>query len=577
VITPDGTETPGPPPRRRRPAVLVGVAALIVFTGLVLIGTLSSPNPAAVEETTTTTTTVEDVEAPIDTENFTLSQIATGDPLDWELSMAIDDDHPVGLLDHEGAIYLFATDGLDLQMFNGSGLRAWRSSDGVSWDPLGQVIPAEHQITGVFSTGQGLVALEPGEIGEGFTVWRSNDGATWTSEAVASDVGDADHLFYPQTAGGTEETLVVAGNPHGQAFDLVTRKLEERFPDVDPDIYHMTWQIQEDTIEVSLRVFAGLLLADVDLAELDLEDEERRLVEAMVRNETRESTLWTMTDTGWHQSEIPEFDLIQRIASTPGEDVIASGFGSQGAAAWTSRDGVHWETIEEPFPPPLQVDHWGETMVSTTYLGGEAAVITYSPEGDWANMGLDDYFPTHVQWNMGALGAGPNAVAAVVNGWGGRRPADPPAEPPTITRGGASLTLDFQMNQYVVELGGSTHEWRMGEETPAGIETDLDAGTVLFHDPDSGDFLASFDIDEIHRAFVSYHSEETQGPDHSAVVLTTDGDDWTIQDLAPLGVGTAFRFLELSATHVVAVRVADDSLRLSTPESGFEVWSAEIP
>ncbi|MFP4074665.1 MAG: hypothetical protein ACLFVZ_11575, partial [Actinomycetota bacterium] len=66
MITPDGTSSEKP---KRTPgrAVLLGVAALVVFAGLVILGNLTTPDPAAVEDSTTST--ADDLDPPVD--NFT--------------------------------------------------------------------------------------------------------------------------------------------------------------------------------------------------------------------------------------------------------------------------------------------------------------------------------------------------------------------------------------------------------------------------------------------------------------------------------------------------------------------------
>lgn len=569
MITPEGSGG-GEPQRKTGRAGIIGIAALVVFAGLVLVGVLSSPEPAAVEETTTTV--VEDT--PTSTvENFSVSQIATGTPFEWGLSMAIDDGYPLGLVDHGGAIYLFATDDLEPYSRTASGIRAWRTIDGASWDLLGRVMPEDRQITGISSTGQGLVALEPDDVGGGFTVWRSDNATDWTPEAVGDDQRGG-IPFYPQIAGGSEDVLVVSGNSHTRALALVTGKLKERYPALAPNSYLMTWDIQEETIAIALQTFARLQLGVVDLDDLGLTEDEHAMVDRLVRDESRETTLWVRTDSGWSQDEIAEFDLVQEIATTTGGDILALGFGATGPEAWSTSDGSNWEAIEAAIPAPSQIDEWGDTMAGPTSIPGEGWFVAFSETGDWEAIGPQEHFPTHVTWIIGAFGAGSGGgIAAVVNGWERRREMLE-VEPATLTRDGATLTVNFQMSEYVVEVDGSSNTWSMTDENPEGVEADLDTGMVSFHHPDSGEHLASFDIDDINHAFFS---QMTPSGRHRALVFTPDGEEWTIQDLAPITVDTHIPFLEISRSHVMAVRVAGENLPFGAPTPGFEVWSAAIP
>lgn len=578
MITPEGAGTRTDRPQRSRLALL-GVAALIVFAGLIAVGSLTSPDPEAAPESATTTaeidstTTTADIEPPVDTDGWTVDQIATGESPEWGLSMAIDDLYPMGLFDHEGSIYLFAAEDLDLRTSIGSGLRAWRSDDGVSWEPLGQVISTEHPVSVVASTAQGLVALGSGALGEAFTLWKSDDGVGWKAEEVPTD-GAA---FHPQAATGTQELLVVSGNPGMWIHDLIQRSLAAKYSNLEPGSYHWTWDVADDTVTITLRSFAGFRLGVVNVDNLGFTEDQKAMVNRWYGEGEHGSEMWMRTASGWSSpEEVPEFNQILTMAATNDGEIIATGFGPNGATTWTTRDGYEWST-PSPAPRPFEIDNWGDAMVGSHPQ--ITSVMVTDDNGNWESIGPADVFPRHVDWGITGLGAGPDGIAAAMDGWGGllgdesRRVTNPPR----VTENNSTLTFDYRTDNYVLDVNGGRHTYWMQAQSQDEIETDLSEGTISFHDPDTGEHLARFQLDAIHREYADYVEENYLGPDHQALIVTPDGANWTIQDLSALGTDSQTRYLEVTGSHLVAVRADGSTLASPTQGPGFEVWSGELP
>lgn len=578
MILPDGSGADTGRPGASR-AGLFAAAGLVVVAGFVLMGILSPAQPVAVEETTTTSTSIADLEPPFDTETFAVSQIARGEPFAWQPVMILDDSYPMALFDHEGWIYLFSTERPNFSGYERGGLRGWRSGDGESWEPLGQVIPERHRISQIVSTPRGLVALEQTDE-PGFAVWRSAFGFDWTVEEVSVEGLGPSETVAPQTVGGSESVLVVAGNRYVD----VQRRIREGFGSLgagDDVGFPYGWTVDTRGEEVEFQLYGplGLSLAVLTPEDIDLTEAE---VEALVdewngRNASAE--VWTRIGEGpWRETEIPGASYVEAIVTTPHGELIAVGYGSSGPANWSSDDGLNWERADR-IPRPYGVDNWRGTLVGPSE-GGRTSVLISGENGDWEEIGPHEHFPTEFSWHIGPVGAGPGGIAALVTSWD-RYTFEPeePLEPVTLRNGDATLTIDFQSGSYsVVTSDGSTHTWQMhGVSTPEGITVDLASPVIEFHDPDTGELLATFTIEELTEAETSYWGGHHQPAAHRAVVFTSDGEEWSIQDGAVLGNDLEIMHIEVSETHVVAAGINPAGLYDPSLSPGFGLWSAPIP
>lgn len=199
MVLPDGTKSDQNRPGRSR-ALLFAVAALAIVAGFVALGSLSPSEQVAVD-TTTTTTTIPEVEAPIDLENFSVSQIATGPPLEWERMTGSTRGYPITVTEHEGTFHLFASaraptappglNWLGSSDQGPAGLVTWRSENGENWERMGEtVIDTEYQPQVRFSDVVGHHALLYTRDG---TEWEIRDARQITgdeSAVVLIEVGE---------------------------------------------------------------------------------------------------------------------------------------------------------------------------------------------------------------------------------------------------------------------------------------------------------------------------------------------------------------------------------------------------
>jgi hypothetical protein len=568
--------------RRRRRGGTGGIAIAlmaIVIGGLTLVS-LTSPDPEAVAPTTSapasTTTTIPELRPLIDLENFAVDQLTRGSQLDWNPTLSVVEGYPIGLLSHEDMLYVFSTEVPNFSSFETGGLRGWRSIDGVTWEPLGQVIGQTHNVTSVSSTEQGLILVEQPEDGGGFAVWRSDDGVSWETQRVEVEGLNEMTTVYPQAVGGTDEVLLVAGNVYVDTYAFFEEKLGE--------FARYGWEPRVIADEVRITLYGPLgPLAELSAEEVGLSEEEQQMIiEANSIPDQAEATVWVNSGgPDWQQTVIPDAQWIDRFATTPHGEVIAHGWGATGASSWTSGDGSSWDETPGPVHHYLDV-RWGDRLVAPSTTDGLSVSVSADGE-DWENIGPGEHFPNRISWWMGGIGAGPGGLALIVEGWDDRVQFEEPTvavEPATITGPEGTLTIDFEANEYRLETEAGERTWSGMSMTRTGIGVNLDAGTVEFFDPESSAFLAAFPLADLMEAQeqVTYTgAREDDFLGYNALAFTSDGEEWTIQSLDELGSGEMVHSLAVTDTHVVVT--AMNAAGFYDPDSppGFHVWTAEIP
>jgi hypothetical protein len=574
MITPDHSEQPrSRDPRGSQAMALALVAVLAV--GLTLVG-LTSPDPAASEATTSTSTstTLAEVEPPFDLETFTADQLTRGEPFEWENTLSVVEGFPVALLRHNELLYVFATDMPNFSGFDSGGLRAWRSSDGLTWEPLGQVIEQRHRIGVVSSTSQGLVALETGS-GAGFTVWTSGNGENWETEEITLEKASDLITVSPQAVGGTDRLLIVAGQIDVDVFPVLKEKLGE--------VARFGWGTDVVAGEVMFTLYGplGMPIAAIPAEDLSLTEQDMELIaDAYSAESDLEVDLWVRDgESAWKRTQLPGLHWVQGITMTPYGDAIAHGWGNAGRSSWTSRDGLNWERT--PFTSRHYLDErWGDMLVAPTSESG-LSIYTSPAGGEWNDIGPTEHYPSQIQWWFGAVAAGPGGVAARVNGWDEIPPLEPTRseELPTLSGDDGTLTIDIYSGEYRLEQGDQVHGWTAVSGVPAGIDVDLETATVHFLDRESGGVLASFQIEDIMQAQQDFldAEQDPQANDFATFAFTSDGTDWTVQSIDDIGSANNATQLAVTDTHVIATEWAYEGFYNPSSPPGFKVWTAVIP
>ena len=182
MVLPDSGNEGKRPGLSRPRGLLFGVAAASLVLGISLIGVLTAQESPLAAATASTTTTVPVLISPtttIDVRTWSVSKIATGEPITWANGVGIAATWPLGLVDHNGQFFLFGSSMPYQSPSTDHGLDMWSSPDGRSWEAHGQVIPAGFTFSSVTASDGVLIALGTSDLDQSARMWLSADGFDW--------------------------------------------------------------------------------------------------------------------------------------------------------------------------------------------------------------------------------------------------------------------------------------------------------------------------------------------------------------------------------------------------------------
>ncbi|HEX9865618.1 MAG TPA: hypothetical protein VGC03_11675, partial [Acidimicrobiia bacterium] len=182
------------------------------------------------------------------------------------------------------------------------------------------------------------------------------------------------------------------------------------------------------------------------------------------------------------------------------------------------------------------------------------------------------HFPLGLGWGPNHLTAGPGGIALTVEAWLGSPAFSESPEPLELARNGHVFTFD--LNNAVIRLDEADTSLTWRQSSP-WVEGDLFAGTITLLDPETGEAMATFELDELTELELGYWSSNREPQHHVAFVFSPDGSNWTIQDTrSDFGEPAWISDLEITENRVIAVVAGGDGY----PEApGFEIWTAPIP
>ena len=201
--------------------LLFGVVAASLAAGVLLLGRLTVQENPPVAATASTTTTVPVLNSPtttIDIRTWSVSKIATGEPITWANGIGIGATWPLGLVDHNGKIFLFGSQRSYFDPGIEDGLDMWSSADGRRWESHGEVIPAGFTFASVTASDGGLIALGTSDIDGSPQMWLSDDGFQWEALDPPGQ----------EQAPGFRDTPVGAARSGDTTVFATTRSFDER-------------------------------------------------------------------------------------------------------------------------------------------------------------------------------------------------------------------------------------------------------------------------------------------------------------------------------------------------------------
>ncbi|MGD2042839.1 MAG: hypothetical protein PVJ28_04250 [Acidimicrobiia bacterium] len=573
MVLPDGrgTETERPGVGRK---TLVVLAAMAVAVGVLLMGSLTEPDPVAIEEPSSTTTTTEAINPPLDLESFSLEQIETGAQLEWRQVADIPEALPQSLLSHRDEVYVFSPVTED-----GRGMQAWRSTDGLKWESLGTLIRETHRISSIASTSLGLIAIEPDASDDYVHVWGSVDGTSWLEIVdgipVAGSRDDVD--FYPSAIAADERVLAVAGRVKPDVTEVAEDYLMDTTgADIDLSGIPIGWTSSPEDLYMTIYGPLNYPVTRISGDELGLSAEQREEISGYFLGQPDDATIWTKADNGdWQVGEIEGASFINALA--PDGDGVLRAFGSGYIpGSWVSHNGVDWEKLNDS-DAPSRVETWGNRLVGIGNSGLNPDVLLSRDGESWSESGLAEQFPPGVDWFPLGFATGTGGIATIIEAYVDNAPRGVP-ETPTLTIGDTTLTLDYQRSVIHLDKGDELYTWSIGVADADGISVDLATRTLTFVDPVGGETIAVFNFDQLFELEAAAHITGATGGTQTGFTFSRDGTGWTIQSMAAeIGPDATVSHVEVTENSVFALVVRPPEWDRPYGVEGFEIWSAPLP
>lgn len=137
--------------------------------------------------------------------------------------------------------------------------------------------------------------------------------------------------------------------------------------------------------------------------------------------------------------------------------------------------------------------------------------------------------------------------------------------------------MDYQTGNVTLESSDVRYSWGMwSNQSPDGVELDIEKRLVSFRDAESDEVLVSFTMDELHDLDSRGQILETEAG--VAFSFSPDAKTWSLQDLGD-EIGDEARVFDLEVTDesVVALIGPRGGWVGTRSAVDFEIWSAEIP
>jgi hypothetical protein len=556
---------------RRSRQIGVAVALALGLVVAFVAGRMEAPSgePLAVPTT---------VPRVVTTPGATAVDAVLGEPLQWRKSLTLGGLLPMSLVDHEGILYLFGTASHPDSPQGPGDLRGWMSRDGGdTWEWMGTVVPSPHSIRAVVSTPSGLVALSSQDGGVAPRVMISPDGVDWSVSELPIDQPMPDwSSIWLQAAGGTGSLLVVFGRTDFDVGNLVADVLPEQLRSKDGRVPYGLG-ISSPPLRVTVKAPLGITVFSASAEDLGLSDEQAAAI--LSGGHDGPSTVWASRDGGasWTRSEI-EAVHVSHVGEAPDGDLLVVGWlGSGDAAIWTSSDGVGWERQPTPRGAYLVLP-WRDALIGFWSSPTGTRLVRSTGGAAWESLAVDRLLPTGGYWAFGgAMGVGDAGVAVTASGFSNPEPAV--GEKFVLEKDEYTLTVDDTTGVLVLTRGDAVvlRVGTLGDQVIPDVVADFQAGTITFLDPATGEGLVTLTFEEIEvaqsRAFMGGEYER------QAIVFSTDGVTWSVQDTAEIVGEGVVRILHVADDRVIAV-VAKGRLWWSPAGSSVtdtEIWLAPVP
>lgn len=498
---------------------LIAILAVVWSTGG------SAPSEADAVAVTTTTTTLSTSTSEMDSDPI----LRVGEPLRWQPAGNIEDAWPLAIVEHEGMLYLFTTEGIDFGSRVGNGLDAWVSDDGSTWEPRGRVIESPHLVQSVISTSRGLMAIGSNGGDGSPRVWMSSDARVWSELELPTAVSYAPAGFrtYLHTAWAGDELLLVVGSTAVDLQQIIVDALPETLrPAVGGYRYGMDWG--GNPFQVTIQGPLGIPAFSATAEELGLTQEQIELLEGP--GIETPATMWSSTDgETWARSEL-EASYVNVVTPDPSGGLTMIGYGTGGGpATWTSSNGIDWERRVSIGMPDIMVP-WNGGFIGTRYSGSNPDLVHSENGEEWESFGVDQLLANNLSWFLDQPSAGGTGAAVVARSFDSS--AESFGEAVILEKEGYTLTRDNPGNTLVLERDDSVvvQLTLYSQQVQKGVTVDFETQMITFLDPETNQTLVTFTFEEVEQAeMAAYGSAETR--ERQILLFTQNGLEWSVQEM----------------------------------------------
>ena len=519
----------------------------------------------AVDSADASDTTVDGTTAapPTTTVPVTFGDVAA--PLSWAVAGEGIDGYPLAIVESGRSVFVFVTDSIPAWFDVPGGVQFLQFTSGGDWIDHGTVIPEDSQVLAVVEGDDGLLAS--GLNGDGDpTVWRSSDGITWSAEVLPGTAVD-NRPARPTHIVERDGVVVVASSTINPWRQISTAMAERFGQDVvapnPPD-----WQPGSD--EVSMRGPFGLTIATVTFDELDLDREE---LDEWYQG-PQPTPIWVFDDGAW-ASNVVRGDATTLTAAADGRIHLVTSADTDEVSVYR---GGAWQRIDTE-TDLFRIQAWDDGFVGEGSAGRlgildadfELVRETLPPGAGFGENATLDHLST-----------GPLGLVASVIRWDGFEPFDFDDAP--------DVDVVVLRDDYRLEAGPA-HLLRLsrnGEEVlridawsgDAGYRADLDADEpgVGFLDPDSGEVLVTFTLEELRHLERETDTDGPSIPQTTSLLFTTDGERWLGGDVKLLDPDAPTLVLSHVGTerlYSLVVTLRDDDIRSISPALQFDLLHVE--
>lgn len=588
-------------------AAIAAVVVLVIGVVGILVGSRGSGEPeerapaasaASAATTTTSATATTAASEPVPT----VAPVADGPPLEFS---RVDTSLPVSwiqeVIHRDGVVY--AVGGVFSENSADNRTELWSSPDGVDWSRLSTITEGPTHVSALASGPGGFVAVgtrweEPDPDERSFfgpapsseaLVWTSPDGRIWTEQALPTPFENSilPVSIYSGWAAMGDTGAVVLGSVEPNIEQLVFASLPEDVLAVLEESGGYGFSMGGSPFQFTVDGPGGTTLWRGGPEDLGWDAETTAAVESMFSGTGGESRtiLWHSADlVNWTRLESHPFEsntYIHELASLSDGNMLAVGGGEAGPSAWTSADGLTWDQIDSGLDIN-SVDIWGDRTLALAFLGNDMAIVELTDDG-WVATSPEDPFGGPETWHIQSLSAGDGGVAAVAMGYNEAEMMGP--APATVTGdNGRTVTMD-EMEGFITVRDGDEVllELAMWETSVENPVVDVEAGTLTYLDPDTGDPLVTIGITDLEDAQQAAYAQADGGPmkERTAVLSSPDGETWSITYLDDQFDQPGFvQQVILVGGRVVLLRQPIDESAITEPEPveplPLEVWVADL-